>query len=144
MISNSLDDWHMEHVSEPLKRVMKKLDQQRSGMRFVLPLPPSVNAFWRTYKGRMLVSREGRAWKNLAEIAVAAQCRSRLLGGDVQVNIVAFLPDRRRDLDNLIKPALDCLQGAAYANDRQIVRLVAEKRYDKFNPRIEIELTEAA
>jgi crossover junction endodeoxyribonuclease RusA len=112
-------------------------------VKLTLPLPPSVNRFWRTYRGRMLVSREGRAWKQLADVAVAAQCRQRVLGGDVQVSIVAYFPDKRRDLDNAIKPALDCMQGSAYANDRQIVRIIAEKRYDKQNPRLEIELIAA-
>ena len=124
-VSTDLDDWYGEN------------------MKLTLPLPPSVNAFWRTYRGRMLVSAAGRKWKALADVAVAAQCRERILGGDVAVSIVAYLPDRRRDLDNIIKPALDCLQGAAYANDRQIVRLVAEKRYDKLSPRLEIELEAA-
>lgn len=114
--------------------------EPETGMRLVLPLPPSVNRFWRTWKGRMLVSREGRAWKALADVAVAAQCRQRILGGDVAVSIVAYMPDKRRDLDNIIKPALDCMQGAAFANDRQIVRLIAEKRYDKNNPRLEMEI----
>lgn len=112
-------------------------------MNLTLPLPPSVNRFWRTYKGRMLVSREGRAWKALADVAVAAQCRQRVLGGDVQISIVAYLPDKRRDLDNIIKPALDCLQGAAYANDRQIVKLFAEKRFDALRPRLEVEVLAA-
>jgi crossover junction endodeoxyribonuclease RusA len=116
-------------------------------VKLTLPLPPSTNAFWRSVviKGavRVLVSREARAWKKLADIAVAAQCR-RVLENDVSVSIIAYMPDRRRDLDNIVKPALDCLQGAAYNNDRQIVKLVAEKRYDKFNPRLELHIEEEA
>jgi Holliday junction resolvase RusA-like endonuclease len=143
LISNDLGDWFkVEHVSGPVKRVMEELEK----VRLVLPLPPSTNAFWRSVviKGavRVLVSREGRAWKKLADVAVAAQCR-RVLEGNVSVSIVAYLPDNRRDLDNIIKPALDCIQGAGYKNDRQIVKLIAEKRYDKFNPRLEVELEAA-
>jgi crossover junction endodeoxyribonuclease RusA len=133
----------MEHISGPLERVMKDI----KAVKLTLPLPPSTNAFWRSVviKGavRVLVSREARAWKKLADIAVAAQCR-RVLENDVSVSIIAYMPDRRRDLDNIVKPALDCLQGAAYNNDRQIVKLVAEKRYDKFNPRLELHIEEEA
>jgi Holliday junction resolvase RusA-like endonuclease len=38
---------------------------------------------------------------------------------------------------------VDSLQGAAYTNDRQIVRLFAEKRYDKDSPRLEVEVSAA-
>lgn len=43
----------------------------------------------------------------------------------------AYLPARPRgaDVDNLAKLCLDALQGVAFANDDQVVRLYAEKLY---------------
>lgn len=62
----------------------------------------------------------------------------------VRVEVVAYCQDaRRRDLDNLCKSILDPLNGLIYADDSQIVRLVAEKRIDRENPRAEIEIEEA-
>ncbi len=29
----------------------------------VLPWPPSVNRYWRTFQGRMIISQEGRAYR---------------------------------------------------------------------------------
>jgi len=47
----------------------------------------------------------------------------------ISVSLVFHLPSPGRcDLDNLIKAVLDGLKGAAYHDDRQVVRLTAEKR----------------
>lgn len=48
--------------------------------------------------------------------------------GDVQVRF-DFMIDSLRDIDSLIKPALDCLQKAeVIENDRNVMRLIATKR----------------
>lgn len=41
------------------------------------------------------------------------------------------------DLDNVAKAVLDALNGVIYADDKQVVRLVAEKKYS-FDPRVEV------
>ncbi len=41
------------------------------------------------------------------------------------------------DLDNVAKAVLDALNGVVYLDDKQVVRLVAEKRYS-FEPRVEV------
>jgi len=43
------------------------------------------------------------------------------------------------DVDNVIKIILDALNGVAYKDDNQIVKLTAEKIYST-NPRVEIEI----
>lgn len=48
----------------------------------------------------------------------------------------------RIDIDNLIKPVLDALNGIAYLDDRLVIALHAFKKFDKENPRFEIEITE--
>ena len=95
----------------------------------VIPHPPSVNHYWRMVRGRILISREGRAFrKRVCSVLAAAGVRS--LSGPVMIHVEIHPPDRRRrDLDNILKGTLDALEhGGAYEDDSQIVRLVAEKR----------------
>jgi len=95
----------------------------------IIPYPPSVNHYWRMVRGRMLISREGRAFrKRVCSILAAAGVRP--LSGPIVIHIEVYPPDRRRrDLDNILKGTLDALEhGGAYEDDSQIVRLIAEKR----------------
>ena len=48
---------------------------------------------------------------------------------------------KKPDLDNLLKAILDGLNGIAYFDDGQVVKLSVEKVYS-FNPRTEIEIKE--
>jgi Holliday junction resolvase RusA-like endonuclease len=41
------------------------------------------------------------------------------------------------DLDNVAKAVLDALNGVIYDDDKQVIKLVAEKRYS-FDPRVEV------
>lgn len=41
----------------------------------------------------------------------------------------AILPDKKPDIDNVAKAILDALNGIAWVDDKQVVRLVAYKRY---------------
>lgn len=88
-----------------------------------LPMPPSVNSYYRTFRGRMLISAKGREYRN--EVAGnMLQCdRSKLpFTGRIRVNIAFYPPDkRRRDLDNLYKGLLDALTHAGvWQDDSQI------------------------
>lgn len=51
-------------------------------------------------------------------------------------------PAKTPDIDNIVKAALDGLNGLAYEDDKQIVKVVAEKWYS-IKPRLEIELSAA-
>lgn len=92
-------------------------------LTITLPFPPSVNRYWRAINGRNVLSAEGRQYR----LKVSSLCY-RVSGFDnrrLEVIIVANPPDnRRRDLDNLCKATLDCMQHAGlYDDDSQIDRL---------------------
>lgn len=89
-----------------------------------LPWPPSVNRYWRSAMGRVLISVEGRRYRHRV-LAKALDCRVQKTLGKLRVDIIASPPDkRRRDLDNLLKATLDSLtHGGAWEDDSQIVDL---------------------
>ena len=60
--------------------------------------------------------------------------------GDVAVKITLY-GKRRSDADNCAKSILDSLQGIAYVNDKQVVRLQVE--WQQGDERAEIEIEEA-
>ncbi len=81
-----------------------------------------------TIKGRqrVLLSREGREYRQTAIDALRARSQAvEAFAGPVAVSIDALPPDnRRRDLDNTLKAALDALTAAGvWADDSQIVDL---------------------
>lgn len=89
-----------------------------------LPYPPSVNHYYRRVGPRMLISREGRRFRE----KVCAHLASTGVGpftGPLRIEIEIYPPDkRRRDIDNVQKALLDALEhGGAYRDDSQIVRL---------------------
>lgn len=95
-----------------------------------LPYPISANRYWRNMKGRMVVSAEARAYKQVAAWN-ALQARTKLTAGDVRV-MITFHPKTtkkglssrcRLDLDNCNKVVLDALNGVAFGDDKQIVDL---------------------
>jgi len=93
-----------------------------------LPWPPSVNHYWRTWRGRILISRAGHAYRD-AVVAILRAARIKPLPGALAVHLELHPPDnRRRDADNLLKSLNDSLQrGGAFHDDSQIVWLLVEK-----------------
>lgn len=111
-----------------------------------LPYPPSVNHYWRHFRGRTVISREGRTFRTnvCALLAGGNGPRKPPSGGRIALAMDAFPPDRRRrDLDNIQKAVLDALQHAGvYEDDNQIDLLVTRRRELGVPPRVEIGLTE--
>ena len=97
-------------------------------MVLTLPWPPSVNHYWRTWRGRMLLSRQGRAYrKQVGAILKAAGVTPQ--SGPLAIHVELYPPDRRkRDIDNTLKAIGDSLQhGGAFHDDSQIVWLLIQK-----------------
>jgi crossover junction endodeoxyribonuclease RusA len=90
-----------------------------------LPWPPSVNTYWRTVNGRMIISLKGRDYRDAVVDQLKRQQTGCHFDGLLRVTIEAWRPDkRRRDLDNLLKATLDSLAHAGvYDDDSQIVDL---------------------
>lgn len=100
-------------------------------IRLILPPPVSANRYWRIFGGRVVKSAEARSYR--AEVQIKARDVTPL-DGPVSVHI-ALCPELTRkgvasktrlDLDNCLKVALDALQGIAFNNDKQVIKLVAE------------------
>lgn len=69
--------------------------------------------------------------------------REKKIKGLFELKIDVLNGSNRPDLDNAMKIVLDCLQSCnAIENDRNCVKIVAQKFVDKVNPRIEFELIE--
>lgn len=114
--------------------------------RFRAPYPPSLNRLWRHFKGRTVLSAEGKAFKEqVAALALAAGVESPLLGWlevelclhpvepqDAKKRRAKFGPDwhlavRCQDIDNIAKGLLDAMQGVVYANDSQLLTLLIQR-----------------
>lgn len=99
----------------------------------ILSYPPGVNRIWRNVRGRVVASSEAELWKRDAA-AAAKLAGMRKIEGDVSVSLVlhprmtlkGVASKVRLDVDAPIKLALDALQGVAYADDKQVVRVTAE------------------
>jgi crossover junction endodeoxyribonuclease RusA len=91
-------------------------------IQVTLPWPPSVNGYWRKWRGRMVISVEGRKYREAVIKHIWEQGMVKRYECNLKVTIEAHRPDnRRRDLDNLLKSTLDSLQHAdVFGDDNQI------------------------
>lgn len=111
-----------------------------------LPFPPSVNRIWRQWKGRTLLSKEGRQYREQVARLVVLERPETFGRRKVRIDFMAYMPDkRRRDIDNLVKAANDALQAArVFEDDSQIVDLrIRNAGVDRDNPRLEVRLEAA-
>ena len=115
-----------------------------------LPTPVSANRYWRIFNGRPVLSSDARKYREWVAIK-AREIRAQPLSGNVAVH-VALCPEltkkgeaskTRLDLDNCLKVALDALQGIAFNNDKQIVKLVAELGPARIGGALMVEVTQA-
>jgi len=100
-------------------------------MIFRLPFPPSVNTYWRNYRGRMVLSARGRDYKKKVYEDLSGE-RTFLktpLAGRLRVVVDIYVPDkRRRDIDNCAKALLDAIGDAEiYEDDSQIDELLLRR-----------------
>lgn len=114
-------------------------------LRIVLPWPPSVNQYWRhpssgPLAGRHLISERGRAYRTAVLHQLTAEGHRLQLSDRLCVTMMCYPPDRRRrDLDNVLKAALDAMVFAqVMLDDSQIDRLAIQRCAVQAPGRLEI------
>lgn len=104
---------------------------------FTVPGSPKP---WQRAGGRAHRYTPASTRKYQQDVALIARGSGvREIDGPVALEVDLYWPDnRRRDLDNGAKTIADALNGIAYDDDSQIVRLVVRKFLDRKNPRAEV------
>jgi len=83
-----------------------------------LPFPPSMNTYWRNFRGRTIISPQGRAFKAAVADYVVEYRVPKLGDQKLRISMVLFPRDKRKiDIDNRIKAVLDALQDAGVFDD---------------------------
>jgi crossover junction endodeoxyribonuclease RusA len=87
---------------------------------FWLPYPPSMNHYWRNFRGHTVISREGREFRQ--EVAEIATSLPKFGSSRLKITMLLRPRDARRiDLDNRIKAVLDALEHSGiFENDYQV------------------------
>ncbi|MDP6134591.1 MAG: RusA family crossover junction endodeoxyribonuclease [Candidatus Marinimicrobia bacterium] len=102
-------------------------------LNLILPYPPSVNQYYRMWRGRIVKSPKGTSYAK----DVAYYCRNEGIRVELdcrlKVDILVFPPDnRRRDLDNVLKAILDSLEDAKVFKDDSLIDDLRVRRMDTF------------
>jgi crossover junction endodeoxyribonuclease RusA len=83
-----------------------------------LPLPPSMNTYWRNFRGRTVLSQAGRDYKIAVQEYVIANNIPKFGSVRLHAIITIFPRDKRKiDLDNRLKGLFDSLQDAGVYDD---------------------------
>jgi Holliday junction resolvase RusA-like endonuclease len=119
------------------------------------PVPKARARVVRTKNGKTVSYTPGKTadWENSIR-AQALACRPEtLLDGPLALEVTFYLlrprsrpkrdrfPDRKPDLDNLLKAVKDALNGVVWTDDSRIVDIVVRKRYGD-PPRVEVVVRE--
>jgi crossover junction endodeoxyribonuclease RusA len=87
-----------------------------------LPIPPSVNTYYRNFRGIMVLSKAGRQFKAAVQDYVVEHNIPKFGASKVKLTMVLRPRDKRKiDIDNRIKAVLDSLEDAGvFDNDWQV------------------------
>lgn len=118
-------------------------------MKFTLPFPPSLNNLYRSViKGFGKAARafpiktsvyrdyEGEVRRQFVDEKKEPFAKP----NSVAVTLHFYRPQKRGDLDNMMKALLDVLHSIAFEDDDQVIEIHAYRHDDKENPRASVEV----
>lgn len=90
------------------------------------------------------MTAKGKALKESYQWQIKSQFRGqKVIKGDIGLEVkLYFGTKRKQDVDNFNKILFDAFSGLVFEDDCQIQCVLIEKKYDKKNPRIEVEVYE--
>ena len=112
-----------------------------SNINLILPFPVSVNALYGVFRGRKLLSKKGRLYKERVSTILGADREP--FSGDIICHYNFYRGDKRKyDISNYVKSVEDCITEANFwHDDSQLVEIVLTKMaVDRDNPRVEVEI----
>lgn len=135
-------------------------DPGREVLTVKVPIPPSVNAIWRSraiptnrtdrfgrpiYICSVYMTPEGKAWKTQAAKLFRSSGVRFPEKAKVVVEARAFWPDARgRDMNNLAKITCDALQASGViADDKRLLWREMDFEIDRANPRLRLDVYQA-
>lgn len=87
--------------------------------------PLSQNMYYNKFRNRIIISKEGQEYRKNILDAINNQDK---IYGDIIFKVVCSFKDRRkRDLDNILKPLIDCLKNVVFEDDDRIIEIQAKK-----------------
>ena len=90
--------------------------------------PPSANRIYRAVGRRVLASRQYRNWKSGAVQLIMLQAKDAIIGKPWECRIDLHGLDRRSDIDNRAKAALDALVASGVTpDDRHLDKLLVRR-----------------
>ena len=115
----------------------------------------------RVYNGHAFTPKDTVNYENWVKLCYQQQ-GGKLLQGSIRANIIAYYkipksyskkrvqairegkeyPQKKPDIDNCIKVILDALNGIAYEDDKQVVQVIAVKKWTEDIGRVEFSLEE--
>lgn len=123
-----------------------------------IPQPQgSVRAFRNRKTGQPIIvckTRSTGEWRQAIKAVLSLDWTGPAIDGPVRLSLVfrlprpasapkkRILPERRPDLDKLVRAVLDALRGIVYVDDARVVELVARKVYSP-EPGVQIRVSEA-
>ena len=112
-------------------------------IKLTLPYPPTVNHYWGQLGSKKFLGKKGKEFRQEVIIAVY-NARQGGLNARLHVEVYLYPPDnRKRDLDNVLKPLLDAMEHAGvYENDSQIDKLCITRMETTKNGCCEVVLSE--
>lgn len=103
----------------------------------VVPYPPTINAAWKPWQSRLVKTTKAKQFARGVAL-FAAKSGVKPIDGPLYVAVELYRPRRAGDIDGPIKCLLDSLNGVAWKDDSQIIRLLVQRFDDKHNPRAEV------
>ncbi len=89
---------------------------------FKLDLPPSCNEAYAVFRGRKILSKKARDWRNYASWSIAHQAQSQRIDGKVSVESEFIFPDlRKRDQSNYVKQLYDAITDSKIISDDSMI-----------------------
>ena len=99
----------------------------------------SVNKYYRSWQGRVLISKDGRIFKKDVDMFLNNYVKVK---GKIKLTLILYFKDKRkRDVDNYAKVLIDCLKNKLFEDDDMIYKLYMEKHIAYGENKIEIIVT---
>ena len=97
---------------------------------FELPWPPSVNAWIKPFRNRLILTKRGREYrKAVIDNLTALKLDNEMIAGDLVIRMTLNPPTLRKyDVDNFNKALFDGLTNAGFwVDDEQVQKLTVTK-----------------